>query len=107
MVGNKFLLEGLISGFGEHRLLFKDGPETHFHLKECDGSLQIHTKVNESPLNTFFLVFFLLQNEHVVVEELLQLLISKVNGDLLKTIEFENLKTSNIKYTNEMVTFKS
>ena len=45
---------------------------------------------------TFFFVFFLFKNKHVMVEELLKLFICEVNAKLFKSVEFENFKTSNI-----------
>lgn len=39
---------------------------------------QVHTEVNESPLNLLSSVLLLLESEHVVVEELLQLLVGVV-----------------------------
>lgn len=47
---------------------------------------QIHTEIDEGPVNTLFLVFFLFQDEHVVVEELLQLLVGEVNTELLEAV---------------------
>lgn len=48
---------------------------------------QVHTEVDELPLNTFFLVFFLLEDEHVVVEELLESLVGVVDTQLLEAVE--------------------
>lgn len=57
------------------------------HLfNEINTSLQIHTEIDELPDNAFLLVFFLLQHEHVVVEELLQTLVGEVDADLLKSV---------------------
>jgi len=98
----ELLLKGLVSGLGEERLLLKNGPETHGLLKHDDGSLQVHTEVNHDPVNTFLDIFLLLNNEHVVVEELLELLVDKVNGDLLKAVVLENLETSNIQDSAEV-----
>ena len=44
-------------------------------------------------MNAFSLVFFLLQDKHVVVEKLLQLLIGEVDAKLLKTIELRFIRT--------------
>ena len=49
--------------------------------------MQVHTEIHEDPVNTFPLVLFLLKNEHVVVEELLQLLIGEVDAKLFETVE--------------------
>ncbi len=62
--------------------------KTHL-FNEINTSLQIHAKVNELPFNTLLLVFLLLQHKHVVVEELLQLLISEVDAQLLKGVELQ------------------
>lgn len=51
--------------------------------------LEIHAKVNESPLDAFALVFFLLQYEHVVVKELLEFFIGEINAELFKTVELQ------------------
>ena len=58
-------------------------------LNEINASLQIHTKVNELPLNAFLFVFFLLQYEHVVVKELLESFIGIVDTQLLKAVELK------------------
>merc|ERR1719400_144954 len=70
--GLQLLLEGLVSGLGEERLLLEDGPETHGLL------------------------------EHVVVEELLQLLVDEVDGDLLEAVVLEDLETSDIEDSAEV-----
>jgi hypothetical protein len=49
--------------------------------------LEIHAEVNKRPLNAFALVLFLLEDEHVMVEELLQLLVGEVDAELLKAVE--------------------
>ena len=56
-------------------------------LNEIDTGLQVHTKVNKFPLDAFFLVLFLFQDEHVMVEELLESLIGVVDTQLLKAVE--------------------
>jgi redox-regulated HSP33 family molecular chaperone len=56
-------------------------------FQEVDGVLQVHTKIDEGPFDTFTFVLFLLKNEHVVVEELLQLLVGEVDAKLLETVE--------------------
>jgi len=40
-------------------------------LNEIDGWLKVKTEVNELPLDAFTLVFFLFNDEHGVVEQLL------------------------------------
>merc|ERR1719216_842514 len=98
----QLLLKGLVSGLGEERLLLKNSPQTHGLLKHDDGSLQVHTEVNHDPVNALLDVLLLLHNEHVVVEELLQLLIDKVDGDLLEAVVLEDLETSNLEHSAEV-----
>lgn len=57
---------------------------TYRLLDEIDAGLQVQAKVNEVPLDALPLVFFLLQDEHGVVEELLQLFIGVVDAQLLE-----------------------
>ena len=56
-------------------------------LNQLNAGSQVHTKVNELPDNTLLLVFLLLQDEHVMVEELLQFLIGEVDAQLLHAVE--------------------
>merc|ERR1719367_845938 len=98
----QLLFKGLVSSLGEEGLLFKNGPDTHGLLKHDDGSLQVHTKVNHDPVNTFLNVLLLFNNEHVVVEELLELLVDKVDGNLFESIVLEDLETSNIQDSAEV-----
>merc|ERR1711963_522390 len=98
----QLLLKGLVSGLGEERLLLEDGPETHGLLKHDDGSLQVHAEVHHDPVNSLLDVLLLLHNEHVVVEELLELLVDKVNGDLLEAVVLEDLETGNIEHSAEV-----
>merc|ERR1712241_626617 len=90
----------LISSLGEERLFFKNGQKTHGLFKHSDTFLQVHAKVNIAPFKTFPDIFLLFQDKHVLVEELLELLIGKVDTNLLKAIVVKDLKTSNIQATN-------
>lgn len=54
--------------------------------KEVDASLQVKAKVNEDPFRALPLGL-LLQHEHAVVEELLQLLVGDVDAQLFKAVE--------------------
>merc|ERR1712079_903749 len=65
-------LEGLVSGLGEERLLLKDGKEAHGLLKHVNAGLQVHAKVHVGPVKTLLDILFLLEGEHVLVEELLK-----------------------------------
>merc|ERR1719225_1793211 len=100
--GLQLFLKGLVSGLGEERLLLKDGPDTHGLLKHDDGGGKIHAEVNHLPVNALLDVLLLLHDEHVVVEELLELLVDKVDRNLLKAIVLENLETCNIQDSTEV-----
>jgi hypothetical protein len=58
---------------------------THL-LNEVNAGLQVHAEVDELPVNVFLLVFLLFQDEHVVVEELLQTLVGVVDTQLLEAV---------------------
>lgn len=62
-------------------------------FEELNASLQIHTEVDKDPVNALGLVLLLLKHEHVVVEELLQFLVTEVDADLLEAVELKgNMK---------------
>lgn len=66
--------------------------QTYRLLYEVNAGLQVQAKVNEIPLYALPLVLLLLQNEHGVVKELLQLLICVVNTQLLKGVQLMRKK---------------
>merc|ERR1719516_115714 len=103
MLAHHLLQVGLVSGLGDDALFLKHGQDAHLLLNQLNGDNQIHTEVDESPLDTLALVLFLLLNEHVVVEELLETLVGIIDKKLLQDIELENLKTSNIQDTDEIL----
>merc|ERR1712012_368466 len=100
--GLQLLLKGLVSGLGEEGLLLQDGPDAHGLLEHDDGSSQVHAEVDHDPVNSLRHVLLLLNDEHVVVEELLQLLVDKVDGDLLETVVLEDLEAGNIEHSTEV-----
>jgi len=107
----KMLLEELvfvshISGLGNNALFFKKGHDTERLLNQLDSSLEIHTEIDKGPFDTFTLVFFLLKDEHVVVEELLESLVGVVDAKLLESVELENFETSDIEDTDKVVSGK-
>lgn len=55
-------------------------------LNELNASGKIHSKVDESPFDTLPSVLLLFQYEHVVIEELLQLLVCEVDAELLEAV---------------------
>merc|ERR1719428_1289820 len=102
MLAHHLLQVGLVGGLGDDALLLQHGQDTHLLLNELDGDDQIHTKVDESPLDALTFVLFLLLNEHVVVEELLEALVGVVDKELFQDVELEDLKTGNIQDTDEI-----
>ena len=50
---------------------------------------------------TFPHVLLLLQYEHVVVEELLQLLVAEVDAHLLETVVVEDLEAGDVQHADE------
>ena len=55
-------------------------------LNKLNASSQVHAKVNELPFNSLLLILFLLQDEHVMVEELLQFFIGEVDTQLFQAV---------------------
>jgi len=60
-------------------------------FNQINAVLQIHTEINKRPLDTFLLVFFLLKDEHVMIEELLETFIGIVDAQLFECVEL-NIK---------------
>ena len=56
-------------------------------LDEVDAGLQVQAEVDEDPVNALPLVLLLLQHEHVLVEELLQLLVGEVDTQLFEAVK--------------------
>merc|ERR1712012_1329278 len=100
--GLEFFLEGLIGGLGEEGLLLQNGPDAHGLLKHDDGGSQVHAEVDHDPVNALANVFLLLNDKHVVVEELLQFLVHKVDGDLLEAVVLEDLEAGNVEHSAEV-----
>ena len=62
-------------------------PWERWHLlDEISAGLEVHAKINELPLDALLLVLLLLQLKNVSHKELLQVLICKVDAQLLKTV---------------------
>ena len=91
---SRFLSSSVLLSDPQHGLvsnkttLESEGEElSHRSLDEVDAGLQVQAKVDEAPLNALPLVLLLLQDEHGVVEELLQLLVGVVDAQLLKRVQ--------------------
>ncbi|KAA0190733.1 hypothetical protein HAZT_HAZT001468 [Hyalella azteca] len=56
--------------------------------------MEIQTKIDKGPFNSFSFVLLLFKYKHVVVEELLQLLIGEIDTQLFETVELNREKKS-------------
>ncbi len=56
---------------------------------KLDTGLKIETEIDKFPLDSFSLVFFLFENEHVMIEELLELFVHKIDPQLFKGVELK------------------
>ena len=84
--------ECLVRGLRKEALLIQQSQYAHRLLDQIDCGLEIEAEIDEIPLNAFLLVFFLLEDEHGVVEELLQLLVGVVDAELLERVHLEDLE---------------
>ena len=57
-------------------------------------TLNVITKVTNYPLNSLSCVLFLFQDEHMMIEELLQLLVDKVDPQLFKRVKLQHINNS-------------
>ena len=96
-----FVDEGSIVSLREPTLLVQQSQDPHWLLQQIDGGLQIETEVDELPFDPLALVLFLFEDEHSVVEELLQLLVGVVDAKLLERVDVEDLETGDIQNANE------
>ena len=95
------LLEvGLVGGLGHDALLLQHGEDVHLLLDQLVGDDQVHAEAHEVPLDALALVFLLLLDEHVVVEELLQPLVGVVDEELLQDVELEDLESGDVQHTD-------
>ena len=99
---HELLQVGLVSSLGDDALFLQHGQDAHLLLNQLNGGQQVHAKIDKGPLDTLLLVLFLLLDEHVMVEELLETLVSVVDEELFQGVELENLKTSDIQDTFDM-----
>lgn len=78
----------------------------NYLLNKFDTSEKIHTEINEGPHDALFGILFLFQYEHVMVKELLQFFIGKVNTQLFKTVELHKNKGRTVKHLSKQYTVK-
>ena len=67
-------------------LISIDAAVTYGPLDEIDAGLQVQAEIDEAPLDALPLVLLLLQDEHGVVEQLLQSLVGVVDAELLEGV---------------------
>jgi hypothetical protein len=102
VVGRRKLLdECLVGGLREPTFLIQERHDTARLVDEVNCGLQIESKVNELPFDPFALIFLLFENEHRVIEELLQLLVGVIDAKLLEAVELEDFKTGHIEDPDE------
>ena len=65
-------------------------------LDQFDTGSQVHSKVDKLPDDTLFLILLLLEDEHVMIEELLQFLVREVDTQLLETVILNETRIRNI-----------
>jgi hypothetical protein len=102
----KFFFVGLIGGFWEHTFFFEGGHDTEWFFDQFDGGGKIHTEIDGLPVDTFFFVFFLFKDEHMVVEELLEFFVGEVDAQLFESVESKNFKTGDIEATDKEGSWK-
>lgn len=59
-------------------------------LYEVDGGLEVESEVDEVPIDAFPVVLLLLEDEHRVVEQLLELLVRVVDAQLLERVHLKH-----------------
>ena len=96
-----FVDERRVVGFREPTFFVEQRQDAHGLFEQVDGGLQIESKVDKLPLDTFAFVLFLFEDEHGVVEELLQLLVGVVDAQLLERVDLENFETGDVENTDE------
>ena len=124
MICNQFVNKTLVSGFWEETLFIKQGKDAHLlhtvgeggkdqHctcsksqisanlFNEVNAWLKVQTKVNELPLDALLAILLLLQDKHVVVEELLKLLVGEIDAKLLEGVQLKaNICKENVTITD-------
>lgn len=65
--------------FTSFRVHFYSGITLWYLFNEIYGGLKVQTEIYEDPFNSLSLVFFLLENKHMVIEKLLQFLVREID----------------------------
>ena len=90
-----------IGGLRKQTLLIEQRQNPHWFLDQINSGLEVQPEVDVLPLEALALVLLLLQHEHGVVEELLQLLVRVVDAELLERVELEDLESGYVQYADE------
>jgi len=101
MLGDELVLVGDVGGFGHDALLFEHREDAHLLLDEVDGCLQVGAEGHHLPHDALLLVLLLLEDEHEVVEELLETLVGQVDAELLEAVVFEGLEAGDVQDADE------
>jgi hypothetical protein len=88
----QLLHEGHVICLWHNALLVQHGDDTQRLFDQINAGLQVETEVDEGPGNALPFVLLLLQDEHVMVEELLQFLVDKVDPKLFEAVQVEDFK---------------
>ena len=59
-------------------------------LNKVNTLLQVHAEIDELPLDSLFLVLLLLQDEHVMIEELLETFVGVVDTQLFERVVLQH-----------------
>jgi hypothetical protein len=109
---NKTFLIFDFTGFASKETKSEGGVERawvkSYFLNHFDCGQQVQTEVNEGPVNAFLFIFFLFEDEHVVIEELLQSFIREIDAKLFESVvllfqEDKQIKTNSF-FKNESFT---
>lgn len=65
--------------FTSDRVHFYSGITLWYLFNKIYGGLKVQTEIYEDPFNSLSLVFFLLENKHMVIEKLLQFLVREID----------------------------
>ena len=102
--GVQLVREGAVCRLWHDTLLVEEAEHADCRtarFDEVDGRLKVEAEVYIVPFDTFPRVLLLFENEHMVIEELLELLVCVVDEQLLVPIDVKNLEAGDIEYTNE------
>jgi hypothetical protein len=68
---------------------------------QIDGRLEIQAEVHEFPIDVLSTIFFLFENEHGVIEQLLQFLVRVIDTHLFEGVQSEDFEAGNVQNANK------